>query len=79
MSRALKALLLKGAPSRPGETSGEVYFPSPQAHALDAFQESEPSFKGIGQFWGEGQIAKRAAFYLEANGDNQGEERQQPG
>ena len=69
----MKALLLKGAPSRPGKTSADPAKsipPSPQPHAFDAFQESEPSSKRIRQFWGERQIAKRAAFDLEASGDN---------
>ena len=48
LSRALKALLLKGraVPARKDEhRSREVDSPSPQPHAFDAFQEGEPSFK----------------------------------
>ena len=37
LSRALNVLLLKGAPSRPGKTSGDLATlpPSPQPHAFD--------------------------------------------
>ena len=70
---SVKGLVAKGSavPTRKDERgSREIDSSGPQPHALDAFQEGEPSFKRIRQFWGEGQIAKRAAFDLEADGDN---------
>ena len=61
----------RAIPARKDERrSREVYSPSPQPHALDAFKESEPFLERIRQFSGEREITKRAAFDLEANGDN---------
>ena len=73
LSRALKALLLKGAPSRPGKTSGDPAKSIPPVRRrtpLTLSRKANHSFKRTRQFGGEGQIAKRAAFDLEANGDN---------
>jgi hypothetical protein len=50
--------------------SRKVNSPSPQPHPLDAFQESEPLLERIRQLCCEGQIAKGAAFDLEAGSDN---------
>ena len=62
----------RAVPARKDERGArEVNSPTPpQPHAFDAFQKSEPLLERVRQFFCEGQIAKRAAFDLEANGDN---------
>ena len=69
----VECLVAKGSavPARKDERrSREVYSPTPQPHALDTFQESEPFLERIRQFFCEGQITKGAAFDLEACSDN---------
>jgi hypothetical protein len=51
------------------EREAAVNSPTPQPHALDAFQESEPFFERGRQFFCEGQIAEGSAFDLKAGGD----------
>ena len=67
LEACVEGLVAKGraVPARKDERrSREVYSPSPQPHALDAFQEGEPLLERIRQFSGERQIAKRAAFHF---------------
>ena len=69
----VEGLIAKGraVPARKGKPrSRKVDSSRPQPHPLDAFQESEPLLERFRQFSCEGQIAKRAAFDLEAGGDN---------
>src|SRR6476659_8362306 len=73
LRRALKALLLKGAPSRPGKTSADPAKSIPPVRSrtpLDAYQASEPLLERIRQFGCEGKGAKGAAFDLEPGSDN---------
>ena len=66
--RALNALSLKGVPSRPGKTSADPAKLTPPVRSRTPFTLS--LLERIRQFWGERQIAKRAALDLEAGSDN---------
>ena len=74
LEACVEGLVAKGraVPARKDERgSREVDSPSPpQPNAFDAFQEGEPLLERVRQFFCERQIAKRAAFDLEADGDN---------